>query len=172
MQSQHRLGTERPHRRRCDAVSGVRGPGGIARLSVGDPEGISRALLHVATDLPGHFPPGHHGGVGSGGRGRRCSVPWSTGEVIHRGRILWGVPKSYLPTYREFYERRQVALDDDAPVSTIPVVAGGTRSGRTCNWPPHLCAASVSGSCQQPAQPACGNQIRTCVDQWPPPSSP
>ncbi|MDT7605520.1 MAG: hypothetical protein QOG96_23 [Pseudonocardiales bacterium] len=116
MQSQPRLGTERPHRRRCDAVSGVRGPGGIARLSVGDPEGISRALLHVATDLPGHFPPGHHGGVGSGERGRRCSVPWSTGEVNHRGRIL------------------------DAPVRTIPVVAGGTRSGRTCNWPPHLCA--------------------------------
>ncbi len=27
--------------------------------------------------------------------------------VIHRGRILGIVPKSYLPSYREFYERRQ-----------------------------------------------------------------
>ncbi len=29
--------------------------------------------------------------------------------VIHRGRLLGVVPKSYLPNYREFYERRQVA---------------------------------------------------------------
>ena len=27
--------------------------------------------------------------------------------VIHRGRVLGVVPKSYLPTYREFYEKRQ-----------------------------------------------------------------
>jgi len=33
--------------------------------------------------------------------------------VIHRGRVLGAVPKSYLPTYREFYERRQVAPGDD-----------------------------------------------------------
>src|SRR3954454_13614137 len=29
--------------------------------------------------------------------------------VIHRGAILGGVPKSYPPTYREFYEGRQLA---------------------------------------------------------------
>lgn len=29
--------------------------------------------------------------------------------VVHRGRVLGVVPKSYLPTYREFYERRQLA---------------------------------------------------------------
>ncbi len=29
--------------------------------------------------------------------------------VVHRGRVLGLVPKSYLPTYREFYERRQLA---------------------------------------------------------------
>ena len=33
--------------------------------------------------------------------------------VIHRGSILGVVPKSYLPTYREFYERRQIAPGDD-----------------------------------------------------------
>src|SRR5437588_4807170 len=27
--------------------------------------------------------------------------------VIHRGRILGAVPKSYLPEYREYYEKRQ-----------------------------------------------------------------
>ena len=33
--------------------------------------------------------------------------------VIHRGRVLGVAPKSYLPTYREFYERRQFAPGDD-----------------------------------------------------------
>lgn len=33
--------------------------------------------------------------------------------VLHRGGILGVVPKSYLPTYREFYERRQIAPGDD-----------------------------------------------------------
>ncbi|MBU2662649.1 NAD(+) synthase [Actinoplanes bogorensis] len=33
--------------------------------------------------------------------------------VIHRGRILGIAPKSYLPNYREFYEKRQIAAGDD-----------------------------------------------------------
>jgi NAD+ synthase (glutamine-hydrolysing) len=33
--------------------------------------------------------------------------------VVHRGRILGVAPKSYLPTYREFYERRWLAPGDD-----------------------------------------------------------
>jgi NAD+ synthase (glutamine-hydrolysing) len=32
--------------------------------------------------------------------------------VVHRGRVLGVAPKSYLPTYREFYERRQLAPGD------------------------------------------------------------
>lgn len=38
---------------------------------------------------------------------------YNTAVVIHRGRILGVVPKSYLPTYREFYEKRQIAAGDD-----------------------------------------------------------
>jgi NAD+ synthase (glutamine-hydrolysing) len=34
---------------------------------------------------------------------------YNTAVVIHRGRILGVAPKSYLPTYREFYELRQSA---------------------------------------------------------------
>jgi NAD+ synthase (glutamine-hydrolysing) len=41
------------------------------------------------------------------GRVYNCAV------VVHRGRVLGVVPKSYLPTYREFYERRQLAPGDD-----------------------------------------------------------
>jgi NAD+ synthase (glutamine-hydrolysing) len=38
---------------------------------------------------------------------------YNTAVVVHRGSILGVVPKSYLPTYREFYERRQMAAGDD-----------------------------------------------------------
>ncbi len=38
---------------------------------------------------------------------------YNTAVVIHRGAVLGVVPKSYLPTYREFYERRQLAAGDD-----------------------------------------------------------
>ncbi|WP_319450771.1 MULTISPECIES: NAD(+) synthase [unclassified Mycobacterium] len=38
---------------------------------------------------------------------------YNTALVIHRGSVLGVVPKSYLPTYREFYERRQLAPGDD-----------------------------------------------------------
>ncbi|MCB0928357.1 MAG: NAD(+) synthase [Mycobacterium sp.] len=34
---------------------------------------------------------------------------YNTVVVVHRGRILGVVPKSYLPTYREFYDSRQCA---------------------------------------------------------------
>ncbi|WP_338703835.1 NAD(+) synthase [Streptomyces sp. Q6] len=44
--------------------------------------------------------------------------------VVHRGRILGVAPKSYLPTYREFYEKRQIASGDDERGGTLRI--GGT----------------------------------------------
>ncbi|HEY5148820.1 MAG TPA: NAD(+) synthase, partial [Mycobacterium sp.] len=38
---------------------------------------------------------------------------YNTAVVIHRGAVLGVAPKSYLPTYREFYESRQMAAGDD-----------------------------------------------------------
>ncbi|MCV7085503.1 NAD(+) synthase [Mycolicibacter hiberniae] len=38
---------------------------------------------------------------------------YNTAVVIHRGSILGVAPKSYLPTYREFYEGRQLAAGAD-----------------------------------------------------------
>ena len=52
-----------------------------------------------------------------GNRVFNCAV------VIHRGSILGVTPKSYLPTYREFYEARWFAPGADQHESTI-VVAG------------------------------------------------
>ncbi|MCO7219190.1 NAD(+) synthase [Klenkia sp. PcliD-1-E] len=41
--------------------------------------------------------------------------------VVHRGRVLGVAPKSYLPTYREFYERRQLAPGDDQAGGTVRI---------------------------------------------------
>ncbi|GAA3642434.1 NAD(+) synthase [Microbacterium awajiense] len=41
--------------------------------------------------------------------------------VIHRGELLGVAPKSYLPTYREFYERRWYAPGDDQAGEDIRV---------------------------------------------------
>ena len=43
---------------------------------------------------------------------RHAGRLYNTALVIYRGRILGVVPKSYLPTYREFYEGRQIAAGD------------------------------------------------------------
>src|SRR4051812_15180673 len=48
-----------------------------------------------------------------GSRVLNCAV------IIHRGRVLGVAPKSYLPTYREFYERRWFAPGDDRRGSTL-----------------------------------------------------
>lgn len=42
-----------------------------------------------------------------GGRIYNCAV------VVHRGRVVGVVPKTYLPTYREFYEARHFGFGKD-----------------------------------------------------------
>ena len=49
----------------------------------------------------------------------------NTAVVIHGGRVLGVAPKSYLPTYREFYERRHFAPGDDRRGESV--VLGGVR---------------------------------------------
>ena len=63
---------------------------------------------------------------------RRRHRVYNTAVIIHRGAVLGVAPKSYLPTYREFYERRQIAPGDDergvirigGPSSSIEVPFG------------------------------------------------
>src|SRR4051812_19563734 len=50
---------------------------------------------------------------------RHAGRVYNTALVIHRGRLLGAVPKTYLPNYREFYERRQLAPGDGAPPGDI-----------------------------------------------------
>src|SRR3954449_11870163 len=55
-----------------------------------------------------------------GARIYNCAV------VIHRGSILGVVPKSYLPTYREFYEGRHFASGADA--ADLEISLGSMRA--------------------------------------------
>ena len=50
---------------------------------------------------------------------------YNTAVVVHRGRVLGVAPKSYLPTYREFYERRQAAPGDDTGGGGSTIRVGG-----------------------------------------------
>ncbi|RAI55127.1 NAD(+) synthase [Roseicella frigidaeris] len=50
---------------------------------------------------------------------RHAGRVYNTALVLHRGRLLGIVPKSYLPNYREFYEKRQVAPGDGLPAGDI-----------------------------------------------------
>ena len=50
---------------------------------------------------------------------------YNTAIVIHRGRILGVVPKTYLPNYREFYEKRHFVSGANTIADEI-VLAGQT----------------------------------------------
>ncbi len=81
--------------------------------------------------------------------------------VVHRGRILGVAPKSYLPTYREFYESRWYARGDDQAGQHTTV------AGETVPFGPDLLfeAADVPGLTLH---------VEICEDVWVPipPSSP
>jgi NAD+ synthase (glutamine-hydrolysing) len=75
--------------------------------------------------------------------------------VIHRGEILGVAPKSYLPTYREFYERRWFAPGDDLAGDDI------TIGGRQAPFGPDLLfrALDVAGLVVH---------VEVCEDMWVP----
>ena len=54
---------------------------------------------------------------------------YNCGLVIHRGRVLGVVPKSYLPNYREFYEKRHFASGVGIAGETIRVAGQAVPFG-------------------------------------------
>ena len=66
---------------------------------------------------------------------------FNTAVVIHRGAVLGVVPKMHLPTYREFYERRQFASGHGITGLQITVAGRRRRSAPTCCSPPSTCRA-------------------------------
>ncbi|MGD9980326.1 MAG: NAD(+) synthase [Hyphomonadaceae bacterium] len=52
---------------------------------------------------------------------RSAGAVYNCAVVIHRGRVLGVVPKSFLPNYREFYEKRHFAVAGDTEEDVIRI---------------------------------------------------
>jgi len=70
-------------------------------------DGVEAAVARVAQGSAGLLPV-----LVFGAPLRHRDRIYNCAVVVHRGRVLGVVPKSYLPNYREFYERRQLAPGD------------------------------------------------------------
>ena len=71
---------------------------------------------------------------------------YNTAAVVHRGVLLGVAPKSYLPTYREFYERRQMAPGDDERGTIRIAETSRPLSVPTCCSPRPICRTSCCTS--------------------------
>ena len=87
-----------------------------------------------------------------GNRVLNCAV------VIHRGRVLGVAPKSYLPTYGEFYERRHFAAGDDRRGATIAI--RGLEQGAVPFGPDLIFSAADV--------PGLALHVEVCEDMWVP----
>jgi NAD+ synthase (glutamine-hydrolysing) len=84
-----------------------------------------------------------------GNRLLNCAV------VIHAGAVLGVAPKSYLPTYREFYERRHFGPGDDRVGASIEVAGASVPCG------PDLLFRAVD-------VPGLVLHVEICEDMWVP----
>jgi NAD+ synthase (glutamine-hydrolysing) len=75
--------------------------------------------------------------------------------VLHDGEVLGVAPKSYLPTYREFYERRHFAPGDDRRGQSIAL------GGRQVPFGPDLLFRA-------PRIPGLVVHVEICEDMWVP----
>ncbi|HYN30729.1 MAG TPA: NAD(+) synthase [Dermatophilaceae bacterium] len=75
--------------------------------------------------------------------------------VIHRGRVLGVAPKSYVPSYREFYERRWFAPGDDLRGSTLAI------GGQVVPFGPDLLFRAAD-------LPDLALHVEVCEDMWVP----
>ncbi len=82
-------------------------------------------------------------------------VLYNTGVAIHRGAILSVTPKTYLPNYREFYEKRHFASGADARVQTINLLDEDVPFGTDLL----LQASDIEGFCVH---------TEICEDVWAP----
>jgi NAD+ synthase (glutamine-hydrolysing) len=80
---------------------------------------------------------------------------FNTAVVIHRGRVLGVVPKSYLPEYREYYEKRQFRAARDMIGDHIQLLGASVPCGSDllfqCSDVPNLTLA-----------------VEVCEDLWAP----
>lgn len=75
--------------------------------------------------------------------------------VIYRGQVLGVVPKTYLPNYREFYEKRQFASARDAVRRSVTLLGSEVPFGNDLIFQ----AANLNGL---------GLHVEICEDVWSP----
>ena len=75
--------------------------------------------------------------------------------VIHRGALLGAVPKTYLPNYREFYEKRQYASATQATRDTVELAGQCVPFGNDLLFAARSCADFVL-------------HVEICEDLWVP----
>jgi NAD+ synthase (glutamine-hydrolysing) len=80
---------------------------------------------------------------------------FDTAVVMHRGRLLGVVPKSYIPQYREYYEKRQFRAARDLIASELELL------GRSVPFGPNLLFASRD-------LPGFTVHVEVCEDLWVP----
>jgi NAD+ synthase (glutamine-hydrolysing) len=80
---------------------------------------------------------------------------YNTAVAIQGGRVRAVVPKSFLPNYREFYERRWFT-------------PGSGVVGRTLTWPARPCRSGPTCCCATSATAAFTVGIEICEDVWTP----
>jgi NAD+ synthase (glutamine-hydrolysing) len=83
---------------------------------------------------------------------------FNTAVVIHRGRVLGVVPKSYLPEYREYYEKRQFRAARDAVGDRVALFASASEE---VPFGPDLVFAADD-------LPAFALHVEICEDLWVP----
>ncbi len=83
--------------------------------------------------------------------------------VLHGGRILGVAPKSYLPTYREFYERRHFAPGDDQAGAMLALEGyfAAPLAGTSVPFGPDLLFRAVD-------VPGLVVHVEVCEDMWVP----
>lgn len=75
--------------------------------------------------------------------------------VIYRGGIHGVIPKTYLPTYREFYEKRYFCTAEDATSANISLLGNNVPFGNDLIF-------------ETPASPDFGLHVEICEDLWVP----
>lgn len=79
--------------------------------------------------------------------------------VIDRGRLLGVVPKTYLPNYREFYEKRQFASGSEAICDTLTIAGHRAPFGSrllfaASNWADFVLHVEICEDLWVPASPS------------------
>jgi NAD+ synthase (glutamine-hydrolysing) len=75
--------------------------------------------------------------------------------VIHRGRVLGVTPKTYLPNYREFYERRQFTPGTHALARDVTILDTTVPFGNDIIY-------------EMTSLPGCAFHVEICEDLWVP----